>query len=561
KNESLEFSIEGSDPDREDVGKLKLSAEYLPDGATFDSTALTFRWTPTFEQSGDYIVTFTVTDSAGLSDQKAVNIGVNHVNRQPQLEPVADQMIDENQPLSIQLVGSDPDKEDAGNLRFAIDGLPEGAIPDTINGILNWTPNFDQSGQYQLTAILKDGAGGSAKQSFTITVNNVNRPPEFEALSAPSGTENSELRIGLTARDPDKEDEGKLEITAVRLPEGALFDAATGEIVWTPTFEQSGSYEIELQVRDSFGASDNLRFSVEIANLNRPPQIESPGNQSVAENQNLTFEITGSDPDQEDRGKLVFKVTGLPDGATFNPQTRQFSWTPTFDQSGVYELTFDVMDSFGESATASVMITVTNVNRAPQIVSPGLQSGEEGQNISFVLTANDPDKEDQGHLKFSALNLPEGASFDEKSGLFSWTPGYEQSGNYVLQFQVSDGSNEVATVEVTLAVKNVNRSPELKAPEERSIQEGQSLKFKIIAEDPDKEDENKLKVSASGLPPGVQFDPETGEFFWIPGYDQQGEYKIEFSTKDASGTPVKTKVSIRVIDVPEPDKTIKEEPN
>jgi hypothetical protein len=60
----------------------------------------------------------------------------------------------------------------------------------------------------------------------------------------------------------------------------------------------------------------------------------------------------------------------------------------------------------------------------------------EGQALEFTVTATDPEGDP---LTFSASELPEGASFEAVTGLFSWTPRYDQAGVYVVRFEVSDG--------------------------------------------------------------------------------------------------------------------------
>jgi hypothetical protein len=60
----------------------------------------------------------------------------------------------------------------------------------------------------------------------------------------------------------------------------------------------------------------------------------------------------------------------------------------------------------------------------------------EGRSLEFTVTATDPDGDP---LTFSAYNLPDGASFDTVTGIFSWTPRYDQAGVYVVRFEVSDG--------------------------------------------------------------------------------------------------------------------------
>ena len=56
----------------------------------------------------------------------------------------------------------------------------------------------------------------------------------------------------------------------------------------------------------------------------------------------LTFSLLATDPDNN---LLVYSASNLPPGATFDPQTRTFSWTPGAAQVGVYPgIHFEVSD-------------------------------------------------------------------------------------------------------------------------------------------------------------------------------------------------------------------------
>ncbi len=59
-----------------DGAPITVAAYYLPTGAVFDSSSNTFSWTPSYIQEGPYSVTFTATDSTGLSSSKTVAISV-----------------------------------------------------------------------------------------------------------------------------------------------------------------------------------------------------------------------------------------------------------------------------------------------------------------------------------------------------------------------------------------------------------------------------------------------------------------------------------------------------
>jgi hypothetical protein len=80
--------------------------------------------------------------------------------------------------------------------------------------------------------------------------------------------------------------------------------------------------------------------SGEIA-INRAPILSEIGSKSSNEGYLLSFSIFASDADNDE---LVYSVSSLPDGATFNTETHTFSWTPRYDQAGVYTVHFEVSD-------------------------------------------------------------------------------------------------------------------------------------------------------------------------------------------------------------------------
>jgi len=528
ENQTLSFTVQGSDPDKEDAGKTHYTVSNLPQGAAFDSTSGQFTWTPTFEQSGVYQLTFGIMDPSGEKDEKETAITVNHVNRTPELPPQPAQTVDENQPLVFQVVpGSDPDKEDQDKLVYSAENLPPGAEFDAQALTLRWTPTFDQSGQYTVTIKLTDGAF-TVSQPLQITVNHVNRPPVVAQPPDQTVDENTPWSLELNINDLDKEDEGKLNVTVTNLPEGAAFDAATNTVQWTPTYDQAGTYSgITITASDPAGLSDSKQFTVTVNNVNRSPVLDAVAPVSGTENAPLTFTLTASDPDKEDENKLVFSCANLPEGASLDAQNGVFAWTPSFLQAGQYVLNFKVTDSGNLSAEQQVTVTIEDVNHPPVLKEIPAQTVKENEQIQFQVEGSDPDTDNQ--LTYTAQNLPQGATFDPASGLFRWTPNYEQAGDYSVTFVVSDGK-ESAQVTVPIKVENVNRAPEFTDISSQSVKENETLRFTVQAQDPD--EGSTLSFSAENLPDGAQFDPATQTFTWQPDYSQSGKYTARFTVSD-----------------------------
>ena len=81
-------------------------------------------------------------------------------------------------------------------------------------------------------------------------------------------------------------------------------------------------------------------------------------------------------------------------------------------------MSFSVSDgSLNDAET--VAISVGNVNSPPVLTAIGSKTINEGTNLSFTLSATDPDGDS---LTYSATGLPSGAIFNAATRTFTWTP-------------------------------------------------------------------------------------------------------------------------------------------
>ena len=266
--------------------------------------------------------------------------------------------------------------------------------------------------------------------------------------------------------------------------------------------------------------------------INSAPTLTSIGNQIGTEGDNLQFTVVGNDIDGD---ALTYSASGTPPGATFDANTGLFSWTPGYSDAGIYDVTFTVTEDKPEmlSASETVSIEVLNTNRAPVLEPIGNQSTAENQNLSFTISATDPDGDS---LTYSAANLPSGATFDAQTQTFSWTPGFNDAGNYSdIEFTVIDsGSPMELDIElITITVGNVNRAPVIDNPGPQEVLETETLSFSVSAVDPDGD---AVTYSASNTPAGSTFSPATGVFSWTPSLSDEGVYMVTFIASD-DGSP------------------------
>lgn len=275
----------------------------------------------------------------------------------------------------------------------------------------------------------------------------------------------------------------------------------------------------------------------------RPPTFEALAAQVTDEDQSLSFIVSATDPDPGQA--VVLTAQNLPAGAIFDSTTGAFSWTPTYDQAGRYIVGFTATDNGipQMSATTSIVITVSNVNRPPVLVPIGNKTVLEGQTLSFALSASDSDGD---ALTYVASNLPAGATFNVATGVFTWAPNYGQAGNYAnVEFTVMDNGSPMRLVfeDITISVGHVNRPPIISPIGSQQVLEHDTLTFNVSATDPDGD---AVTLSAQGLPAGASLDPVTGIFSWTPGYPTAGVYTPTFIATD-NGTPQAAASSMDVV--------------
>ncbi len=529
----LSFSIAASDLD---ATIPTFSALPLPTGASFvdnlDGTG-TFSWTPDLTQSGVVNLTFSATDGIATDSEVVAITVIEAGNQLPILASIGAQTVAEGINLNVPVTATDPE---GGLPALTTTALPSGAtFVDNGNGtgVFDWTPSFVQTGIYSVTFFSTDDSLAVDSEVVTITVTESgNQAPVLAAIGPQSGSEGALLTFATSASDPDG---GFPALTASSLPAGATFtDNAngTGTFNWTPTFAQSGTYNVTFFASDGF-ANDSEIVAITINSAgNQAPVLAAIGAQSVTENVVLAFTVTGNDPDLTTPN---LSATSLPAGATFVDNldgTASFSWTPSFVQAGVYSVTFFASDGVLNDSEV-VLITVTEAgNQIPLLATIGSRSTTEGVNLNFSSSATDPD----GTIPLlSALSLPTGASYTDNSdgtGVFDWTPDFTQSGTFLIIFVASDGTvSDSETVSITV-LEAGNQRPVQLAIGAKSALEGATMSFVVTSSDADG---TFPAMTTTPLPIGAVYT-DTGDgtaaFNWTPSFTQSGTYSVTFFSSD-----------------------------
>jgi YD repeat-containing protein len=218
------------------------------------------------------------------------------------------------------------------------------------------------------------------------------------------------------------------------------------------------------------------------------PVLEPVGEKTVDENSPVNFALSinygiSTTAGNNDDG-MSYSASGLPEGASFDRNSLTFSWTPNYEQSGTYIVTFGVEDgmlSDYEDAT----IIVSDVNRAPIIDLGDFSKPDninEGDSNAFKVTANDPDKDELSYTwKLDDVEVSEESEF-------VYNPGFDSSGEHTITIVVNDGKGLDDSAEFVVEVIDVNRVPvidSLKPEGAVKLNNGESYDFVVGATDLD----------------------------------------------------------------------------
>ena len=255
------------------------------------------------QEKGTYIETVVADD--GTYPEDGVQNGywwVKTTKPEVTLDAIGNKFIDEGQTLSFTTTAS---IDGTSTITFTVNNLPNGASYDS-SGNFNWDTDYYDEGTYDVT-FTATANGTTDSETITITVNHVDIEPSLDSIGNKSVDENNNLNFQVRVTDPD--DVG-YTLSANGLPSGANFDTVTGEFDWTPTYMQSGSYNITFEITytaNSTTNTDSETITVTVNEIHQPPNNRSPDTNTETNNRQPYFEFVLPANDESDSLKYHAK--------------------------------------------------------------------------------------------------------------------------------------------------------------------------------------------------------------------------------------------------------------
>ena len=547
------------DPGQTDTFSLDAGA---PAGASITSGGA-FSWTPTEAQGpGSYPITVRVTDngSPASNDFETITVTVSEVNTAPALAVIPDQSVNEGNTLTVTASATDSDVP-ANSVTYSLEpGAPAGMTINASSGVISWTPG-ESSGPDTVPVTVKATDNGSpilsSKQSFNVTVNEVNVAPVLTL-----GTTMTSADV-ITDFEQEDVDAGNGSIM-FRPPiysgsSSAFLDSAIEDYTEIlnstnyPGFDSNTSLQV-LHVAWGFKTGTTNPW-VRLTTYTNPSYTNtySTPNPTIDLGQRLRFKIYS---DKSVKIGLGVRETGVSVPNGYNGGTTgAMEWvgvtssvngqpqcTHTVTASNWTTLEFNlpaepvIAFATGNGVLASGKGVLEHLAIVPnggmgaynvylddfEVVS--ISTNLTINTLDFVTITNsatDADLPANG-LTFSlGASAPTNAMIDPDTGVFTWAPIAAQSGAaYDIPITVTDdGSPNLSdTKNLHIVVSKVNTPPRISGVPDQVIEasSGQTVTFTASAQDDDLPADTLTYSLTGSVPSGATINSTTGDFSWTP---------------------------------------------
>jgi fibro-slime domain-containing protein/RHS repeat-associated protein len=444
---------------------------------------------------------------------------------------------------------------DANNdtLKYQLTEAPAGMTIGEATGKIAWTPTLAQIGNHKVVVQVDDGRGGTAIQTYTVSLIAAppNRPPVITSVPVTSavvalGKQNSvdvptlkAIVRDFRASHPDFEDGISGHVTGLVASElgadgkpvwvgpdgrGAIANAASFQQWFNDIPGTNLSKEIELTLQETSPGSGVYQY---LSGAFFPIDGELFGNEGRSSNFHFTLQ---AHTEFTYRGGEVFQFTGDDDIWVYiNNQL-------VVDLGGVHgaisgEVNLDSLNLVpGSVYSFDLFFAERHTSESNFRLTTSINFGPPPTYL-YPVKAVDPD-DDQ--LAFRKIQGPDGLSINSGNGLILWAPSPTQVGNHDIRIEVTDGRGGIAIQEYTICVHpDPNNYPPVIVSDPIVIAtQGQNYQYKAQAID---SDNDSLTYSLAAPISGISIDAVTGVINWqVPA--------------NADGNPIAESLTVRVQD-------------
>ncbi|EMR01517.1 Ig-like domain-containing protein [Cesiribacter andamanensis] len=233
---------------------------------------------------------------------------------------------------------------------------------------------------------------------------------------------------------------------------GSLSLNADGSFMYTHDGSETTADSFSYQLVQGATTSVSATVVITILAVNDAPLAHAQS-LSTAEDVALPLSLSGSDAEGD---VLTYTITSPPAHGSLSGSAPDLVYTPFANYHGPDAFSFQVHDGLEASVPATVSLTVSPVNDAPQAANQ-LLSTPEDQALSLLLSATDVDGD---ALSYTLLTAPAHGTLSGTAPALIYTPDPDYVGTDAFTFAVSDGVLTSPAATVSISILPINDAPQ-----------------------------------------------------------------------------------------------------
>lgn len=154
-------------------------------------------------------------------------------------------------------------------------------------------------------------------------------------------------------------------------------------------------------------------------------------------------------------GQVEFSYRSNADNAKIRNQG--FYWQPNVNQLGSYWFNIIATNAEGDIDSTRFVVDVRSFNAPPRFSPIRSTSIAVSEPYILQINATDPEHPENSLIRYIGVDLPDGATINEKNGEFRWTPTQRQVGETTFRVIATDRLGAASSMEITLNVLDIAR--------------------------------------------------------------------------------------------------------